>query len=68
MLEAADAQSAQMWKYEDRVGLVVATIAGVGFGIVIGYQSGNEWLGTLIWALIGAVILGGAFYFNRPFR
>ena len=36
------------WKYEDRVGLVVATIAGVGFGIVIGYQSGNEWLGTLI--------------------
>jgi len=56
------------WKYEDRVGLVVATIAGVGFGIVIGYQSGNEWLGTLIWALIGAVILGGAFYFNRPFR
>jgi hypothetical protein len=56
------------WKYEDQVGLVVATIAGVGFGIVIGYQSGNEWLGTLIWALIGAVILGGAFYFNRPFR
>jgi hypothetical protein len=56
------------WKYEDRVGLVVATIAGVGFGIVIGYQSGNEWLGTLIWALIGAVILGGAFYFSRPFR
>jgi F0F1-type ATP synthase assembly protein I len=55
-------------KHEDQVGLLVSTIAGVGLGIVIGYLSGNEWLGTLIWALISAVILGGAFYFNRPFR
>jgi hypothetical protein len=56
------------WKHEDQVGLLVSTLAGAGFGIVIGYQSGNEWLGTLIWALVSAVILGGAFYFNRPFR
>jgi uncharacterized membrane protein YeaQ/YmgE (transglycosylase-associated protein family) len=54
------------WKYEDQVGLLVSTIAGAAFGIAIGYQSG--WLGTFIWALIGAVILGGAFYLNRPFR
>jgi len=53
------------WKYESQVGLLVSTIAGAGFGILIGYQSGNEWLGTLIWALIGAVILAGAFYFGR---
>ena len=53
------------WKYEDRVGLLVSTIAGAGLGIVVGYRSGNGLLGTLIWALIGAVILGGAFYFGR---
>ena len=56
------------WKYESRVGLLVSAIAGAGFGILIGYRSGNEWLGTLIWALIGAVILGGAFYFNQVIR
>jgi hypothetical protein len=43
-------------------------LAGAGFGIVISYQSANGWLGTLIWALIGAVILGGAFYFDRVLR
>jgi divalent metal cation (Fe/Co/Zn/Cd) transporter len=53
------------WKYESQVGLLVSTIAGAGFGILIGYRSENGLLGTLIWALIGAVILGGAFYFGR---
>ena len=56
------------WNYQDQAGLIIATLAGAGFGIAISYRSGNEWLGTLIWALIGAVILGGTFYFNRPFR
>jgi hypothetical protein len=56
------------WKYENQVGLLVSTIAGAGFGIVISYQSANGWLGTLIWALISAVILGGAFYFDRVIR
>jgi hypothetical protein len=56
------------WKYQDQAGLIIATIAGAGFGIVIAYQSGNGWLGTLIWALISAVILGGAFYFNQVIR
>ena len=56
------------WERVDQVGLLVSTIAGAGLGIAIGYLSGNEWLGTLIWALVSAVILGGAFYFNRPFR
>jgi hypothetical protein len=53
------------WKYESQVGLLVSTIAGAGFGILIGYRSEYGLLGTLIWALIGAVILGGAFYFGR---
>ena len=56
------------WKYQDQAGLIIATIAGAGLGIVIGHQSGNRWLGTLIWALISAVILGGAFYFNQVIR
>jgi hypothetical protein len=46
----------------------MSTIAGAGFGIVISYQSGNGWLGTFIWAVISAVILGGAFYFDRVLR
>jgi hypothetical protein len=53
------------WKYESQVGLLVSTIAGAGFGILIGYRSENGWLGTLTWALASAVILGGAFYFGR---
>ena len=56
------------WKYEHQVGPLVSTIAGAGFGIVISYQSGDGWLGTIIWTLIGAVILGGAFYFDRVLR
>ena len=56
------------WNYKAQAGLLVSTIAGAGLGIAIGYVSGNGWLGTLIWALISAVILGGAFYFNQLFR
>jgi hypothetical protein len=44
------------WKYEN-VELLVSTIAGAGLGIAIGCQPG--WLGTLIWALIGAVVSAG---------
>ncbi len=56
------------WKYTAQAGLLASTIAGAGFGIVISYQSGNGWPGTFIWALISAVILGGAFYFDRILR
>jgi len=35
-------------KYEHQVGLLVSTIAGAGFGIVISYQSGDGWLGTYL--------------------
>ena len=53
------------WKYLAQAGLLVSTIAGAGIGIVIGYQSGNGWLGTFTWTLFSAVILGGAFYVDR---
>ena len=56
------------WRYEAQAGLLVSTIAGAGFGIVISYRSGNGWLGTFIWAVISAVILGGAVYFDRVLR
>jgi uncharacterized membrane protein YeaQ/YmgE (transglycosylase-associated protein family) len=62
-----DAQSLK-WKYQDQAGLIIATLASAGFGIAMSYRSGNEWLGTLIWALVGAVILVGAFYFERVIR
>ena len=56
------------WKHAAQAGLLVSTIAGAGFGIAISYQSGNGWLGTLIWAMTGAVVVGGAFYFDRIIR
>ena len=52
------------WKYKAQAGLLVSAIAGTGFGTVIAYQAGSGWLGTFIWALIGAVVVGGAFYFD----
>jgi uncharacterized membrane protein YeaQ/YmgE (transglycosylase-associated protein family) len=56
------------WKFVAQAGLLVSAIAGTGFGTVIAYQSGNGWLGTFIWALIGAVVVGGAFYLDRVTR
>jgi len=55
-------------KYQAQAGLLDSAVAGTGFGTVIAYQSGNGWLGTFIWPLISAVILGGAFYFNQVIR
>jgi len=55
-------------KYAAQAGLLVSAVAGTGFGTVIAYQSGNGWLGTFIWALTGAVVVGGAFYFDRVIR
>jgi hypothetical protein len=56
------------WNYAAQAGLLLSTIAGAGFGIVISYQSVNGWLGIFVWALIGAVVVGGAFYFDRVLR
>ena len=48
--------------------LLVAAVTGAVLGIVTGYALGHEWLGILIWALIGAVVVGGAVYCYRAFR
>jgi hypothetical protein len=56
------------WKYAAQAGLLLSTIAGAGFGIVISYRWGSGWLGILVWALIGAVLVGGAFYFDQVLR
>jgi hypothetical protein len=52
----------------DRLELLVAALAGAALGIVTGYSLRHEWFGILIWALIGAVVLGGAVYCYRVFR
>jgi hypothetical protein len=67
MLEPGDIDPLK-WKYVAQAGLLVSAIAGTGFGVVIAYQSGNGWLGTFIWALTGAVVVGGAFYLDRVTR
>ena len=57
------------WKYEDRVGLLVATLAGAGLGIVAGGALAQYgWLNMLIWGLIGAFVVGAWVYWYRAFR
>ena len=54
---------------EDQVELIVAAVLGAAlFGILIGYSLENGWLGIIIWALIGAVVVSGAVYSLRISR
>ena len=53
------------WKYEDRVRLLIATAFGALFGFTNGYSHG--WF-NILWALVGAVVVGGAVYCYRAFR
>ena len=55
------------WKYEDQVGLIIATAFGALLGLVNGYSPGHEWF-NLLWALVGAVIVGGLVYYHRASR
>src|SRR5262249_20671113 len=41
---------------------------GAGVGGITGIVLGREELGTLIWALIGAVVVSGVVYFHRSLR
>jgi hypothetical protein len=52
----------------DQLELLLAAVAGAGVGGVTGIVLGNDELGTLIWALIGAVIVSGVVYFHRSLR
>jgi hypothetical protein len=40
---------------------------GALLGLVNGYSPGQVWF-NLLWALIGAVVVGGAVYYYRAFR
>jgi len=57
----------------DRAALQVAAVVGAVLGGVTGYLLGyfvesGGWLKILIWALIGAVVVGGMVYGLRAFR
>jgi outer membrane lipoprotein SlyB len=52
----------------DQLELLLAALAGAGLGGITGIVLGREELGTLIWALIGAVVVSGVVYFHRSLR
>ena len=52
----------------DQLELLLAAVAGAGLGGITGIVLGHEELGTLIWALIGGVVVSGMVYFHRFFR
>jgi hypothetical protein len=53
------------WEYVDQVRLLFAAAFGALLGFANGYSYG--WF-NLLWALIGAVVVSGAFYCLRVFR
>jgi uncharacterized protein YqgC (DUF456 family) len=54
--------------YHNRLELIIAAVAGAVVGIVAGKFLEHEWLGILIWALSGAVVVSGVVYFHRSLR
>jgi hypothetical protein len=52
----------------DRAKLQVAAVVGAVLGIITGYLLGHGWVLTIIWALIGAVVVSGMVYCLRAFR
>jgi uncharacterized membrane protein YeaQ/YmgE (transglycosylase-associated protein family) len=53
---------------QDRTELQVAAVIGALLGIITGYLLGHGWGLTIIWALIGAVVVSGAVYCYRALR
>jgi hypothetical protein len=53
------------WKYVDRVRLLIAAAFGALFGLTNDYTHG--WF-NILWALVGAVVVGGAVYCYLAFR
>jgi uncharacterized membrane protein YeaQ/YmgE (transglycosylase-associated protein family) len=52
------------WNYEDRARRLFATALGALLGLTNGYSHG--WF-SIVWALVGAVVVGGIFYCYRAF-
>ena len=53
------------WEYVDRLRLLIAVVFGAMLGFTNGYSHG--WFSALV-ALVGAVVVAGAFYCYRAFR
>ena len=53
------------WEHVDRARLLFAAAFGALLGFTNGYSHG--WL-SILWALVGAVVVGGAFSWFRVFR
>jgi hypothetical protein len=53
------------WEYVDRLRLLIAVVFGAMLGFTNGYSHG--WFSALV-ALVGAVVVAGAFYCYRVFR
>jgi hypothetical protein len=53
------------WEHVDRLRLLIAVAFGALLGFTNGYSHG--WFSLLV-ALIGAVVVAGAFYCYRAFR
>jgi hypothetical protein len=53
------------WKFVDRVRLLFA----IAFGAVVGFFNGysHGWI-NILYALVGAVLVGGWFYYYRASR
>jgi len=53
------------WEFVDRVRLLFA----IAFGALLGFGNGysHGWL-SILWALVGALLVGGWFYYYRAFR
>jgi len=51
-----------------RIELIVVAVIGAVLGDITGIVLGHEWLGILIWALVGAVVVSGMVYFLRGRR
>jgi hypothetical protein len=52
------------WEHVDQVRLLFAA----AFGALLGFASAHSHGFNLLWALIGAVVVSGAFYCFRAFR
>jgi uncharacterized protein YcfJ len=46
----------------DRIELIAVAVIGAVLGGIPGIVLGHEWLGILVWALVGAVVVGGIVY------